>query len=76
MSSDFHEQAVELEDYDVVDAMEESEIRELEMIENALDWMKKGTFGTCQSCGKAIHEARIMAIPYSTVCIQCAEKKR
>ena len=37
MSSDFHEQAVELEDYDVVDALEESEIRELEIIENAMD---------------------------------------
>ena len=73
LSSDWSQQAVEMENFDVVDALEESEIKELEMIQHALERMEKGTYGICQSCGQAIAEARIMAIPYSTVCINCAE---
>ena len=73
LASDWEEQAVELENYDVVDALEESELKELAMIDGALERMEVGTFGKCQSCGKPIGEARIMAIPFATNCIQCAE---
>jgi RNA polymerase-binding transcription factor DksA len=38
--------------------------------------MKKGIFVTFQPCGIAMPEARTMVIPYSTVCIQSAAKKR
>ena len=73
LSLDWSQQAVEMENFDVVDALEESEIKELEMIQHALERIDKGTYGKCESCGKDIGEARIMAIPYSTICINCAE---
>jgi len=74
LASDWEEQAVELENYELVDALEETELKELNMIDHALERMDKGIFGTCESCGSAIAEARIMAIPYSSICITCAEK--
>jgi DnaK suppressor protein len=73
LASDWEEQAVELENYDVVDALEESELKELAQIDSALERMEKGTYGTCVSCRKPIGEARIMAIPFATKCIDCAE---
>jgi DnaK suppressor protein len=72
LSSDWEEQAVELENYDVVDALEESELKELSQVETALERMEKGIYGICIPCGKPIEEARLLAIPYTTKCIKCA----
>jgi RNA polymerase-binding transcription factor DksA len=38
----------------------------------ALDRIDSGTFGRCESCGRAIADARIQAIPYTRVCVACA----
>lgn len=43
----------------------------LAMIQEALDSIKKGTYGKCASCGKQIEEERLEAIPYTTLCRQC-----
>jgi DnaK suppressor protein len=32
-----------------------------------------GEYGECKSCGEPIAEARLKALPYVTLCIQCAE---
>ncbi|MCH5294341.1 MAG: TraR/DksA family transcriptional regulator [Treponema sp.] len=46
----------------------------LTAINNALDRIERGTFGVCPSCGKNIPEARLEAIPYAVMCIDCQEK--
>ena len=45
----------------------------LDDIHAALARIDEGTFGVCQQCGKAISEARLDALPYVGVCIQCAQ---
>jgi DnaK suppressor protein len=52
----------------------ESERGMLEEIQAALHRLDDGTFGKCESCGKAISEERLEAIPYASECIQCAGK--
>jgi DnaK suppressor protein len=49
----------------------EVESRELASIENALRRMKEGKFGVCEGCGNHIPMARLNALPYATLCIEC-----
>jgi len=49
----------------------EVESRELTSIETALERMRKGDYGVCESCSQAIPLARLQALPYATTCIQC-----
>jgi DnaK suppressor protein len=49
----------------------EVESRELASIENALERMKAGKYGQCEVCGGRIPMARLNALPYATMCIDC-----
>ena len=49
----------------------EVESRELASIENALERMRQGQFGVCEGCGCTIPMARLNALPYATMCIEC-----
>jgi DnaK suppressor protein len=40
-------------------------------IDEALNRMKKGTFGKCVVCGKQISKARLTAVPHARMCIEC-----
>lgn len=44
-------------------------------IKKALKKIKKGTYGTCEDCGKLIDTDRLSIVPEATLCISC-EKKR
>ena len=47
-------------------------IREqLAEVECALDKLKKGTYGLCDSCGKPIPLARLEAMPQANLCLGC-----
>jgi DnaK suppressor protein len=49
----------------------EVESRELAQIENALERMREGQYGKCEVCNASIPLARLQALPYATLCIQC-----
>lgn len=49
----------------------EVESRELASIENALRRMKEGQYGVCETCSCSIPMARLNALPYATLCINC-----
>jgi DnaK suppressor protein len=49
----------------------EVESRELVSIENALERMREGNYGTCAACAESIPLARLQALPYATNCIRC-----
>jgi RNA polymerase-binding transcription factor len=51
----------------------ERERRTLSEIESALVRMKKGEYGTCDSCGAAIPKAKLDALPWTRLCVHCAE---
>jgi RNA polymerase-binding transcription factor DksA len=52
----------------------ENEQGTLELINEALDRMEKGTYGQCQECHELIAKPRLQAIPYARYCIRCARK--
>ena len=52
----------------------EAESRELNAINDAIDRIKRGMYGNCDACGKAIPLTRLRAIPYATDCIDCRRK--
>ena len=43
-------------------------------IDEALSRIKIGTYGACENCGKPVEKARIVALPYSRMCISCQSK--
>jgi len=49
----------------------EVESRELANIENALERMRSGHYGVCEGCSCKIPMARLSALPYATLCIEC-----
>jgi DnaK suppressor protein len=49
----------------------EVESRELASIEHALERMRDGDYGLCEVCGGKIPMARLNALPYATICIDC-----
>ena len=53
--------------------METEEVT-LGSIENAIEKIEDGVFGECEECGGQISKARLQAIPYTPLCIKCAQK--
>ena len=43
----------------------------LEKVEAALKRMNAGTYGECERCGRPIDKARLKALPYAVLCIDC-----
>ena len=53
-----------------VDANTEDLLRKAE---KALERLNEGSYGVCESCGTAIPVARLEVLPYTTVCVECAQ---
>lgn len=47
----------------------------LEQTEHALARIDAGTYGVCESCGKAIGKARLLAFPRATLCVECKQRQ-
>jgi DnaK suppressor protein len=43
-------------------------------IAEALERIKQGTYGRCEECRIPIHKARLLALPYTRHCVDCARK--
>lgn len=71
-SADSQEQAQELENAEVVDALGNEARNEISRIARALDQIKNGTYGVCIDCGETIPMARLEAYPFADRCIRCA----
>ncbi len=49
--------------------------RRLEEIDSALSRIEAGTFGVCESCGKAIPLKRLERMPGASLCVECKERE-
>jgi DnaK suppressor protein len=47
----------------------------LDLIDGALERINGGEYGKCIQCDGQIAKARLNAIPYTPVCIKCAERQ-
>jgi DnaK suppressor protein len=52
-----------------------SEKEVLDQIEGALERIEDGSYGQCDTCGGKITTARLKAIPYAALCVQCASQQ-
>ena len=73
VEKDFAEQVTQLENDDVLFAIDGEAQHTIHLIDAALDRIKKGMYGTCANCGEKIPDNRLAALPYVTTCINCAE---
>jgi RNA polymerase-binding transcription factor DksA len=52
----------------------QNEEQVLDEIRDALERIRRGTFGTCEECSGPIAKARLQALPYTRHCVACARK--
>ena len=48
-----------------------SESTEIQEIDDAVERIREGSFGRCESCEKPIGKERLDAIPYARLCMPC-----
>ena len=65
------EEAVDLQETDVDQAILDTEKTLLAEVQQALARIENGTYGICSNCGQPIPEKRLEAIPWATLCVTC-----
>jgi len=55
-------------------AIRESVESMIHKVINALEKLDRGTYGMCDACGKAIKKARLKALPFATLCLECQDR--
>ncbi len=73
LPADFAEQAVALENEETIVELSDRLERELVDIERALKRLDDGQYNACTGCGEEIEEARLAALPTTTLCVSCAQ---
>ncbi|WP_417530474.1 TraR/DksA family transcriptional regulator [Marinobacter lipolyticus] len=73
LEKDFEEQAVQTQNDEVVDSLESETRSELAQIEHALERIQQGMGDECERCGEEIDPRRLQVLPYTTVCVDCAD---
>ena len=69
---DPEEEAVDLQETDVDQAILDNEKTLLAEVQQALARIDNGTYGICSNCGRQpIPEKRLEAIPWATLCLTC-----
>ena len=59
---------------DIRDDLDSQAATELDQVNQALARLDAGEYGLCADCEEPIAEARLKALPYATLCIQCVEE--
>ncbi len=73
-SADFEEYATEAEGDEVLEGLEGSAVAQIHQIKAALSRIEDGSYGECVTCGDAVGEKRMAALPHTPQCISCASK--
>ncbi|HEV2686534.1 MAG TPA: TraR/DksA C4-type zinc finger protein [Actinomycetota bacterium] len=45
----------------------------LDKVNHAINAIDRGSYGICENCGNPIAKARLLALPYSTLCLNCKQ---
>ena len=72
MPADFEDQAIDLEDDEVLEGIGRANAQEVRLLQNALKRIADGSYGICGKCGDPISPARLDAVPYAMICRNCA----
>jgi len=72
---DFVDQASDDNEVHVNIRLLQTDAKLLRAIEAALSRIEEGNYGVCTMCGEDISVAHLKAVPWTSVCISCKEKK-
>ncbi len=70
--SDLQDQAIDLEDDEVLESLGHVAQKEVALLKSALSRIEDKTYGVCLSCGEDISIERLKAVPYAPLCKKCA----
>lgn len=73
VEKDFAEQVTQRENEDVLGALDQEARVQVQQIDRALERLRQGDYGICVECGARIAPARLQAVPFAELCIDCAE---
>lgn len=74
LEKDFAEQATQVENDQVLDYLGNAARKEIDMIKRAIARIDSGEYGVCEACGESVGKERLKVLPYSTLCIKCANQ--
>jgi len=72
---DAEEQSVQDFVQDVELALMEMKSETLAQIDEAIRRLEAGVYGACANCGREIAAARLKALPFATLCLECQENE-
>lgn len=72
-SADWTEQAQERQNDEVLEVIGNESRNELAQINRALERIAAGEYTACAKCGGDISDKRLEVVPYTDLCIKCAE---
>lgn len=74
MSQDWEDRSAEREGDEVLETMGNSGLREIAMINAALERIENDTYGICVHCEEDILPERLDLLPHTPLCRNCANK--
>ena len=75
-SGDWIDQSSQESDLHVRLALKQTDSKLLRAIEEAIHRIDHGTYGVCMECENDIAPARLEAVPWTRVCIDCKAKQQ
>jgi DnaK suppressor protein len=75
-SGDWIDQSSQENDVHVRLALKQTDTKLLRAIEEAIHRIDQGTYGICMECENEIAPARLEAVPWTRVCIDCKAKQQ
>src|SRR5215813_296331 len=75
-SGDWIDQSSQESDLHVRLALKQTDSKLLRAIEEAIHRIEQGTYGICMECENEIAPARLEAVPWTRVCIECKAKQQ
>src|SRR5512138_2011795 len=74
-SGDWIDQSSQESDLHVRLALKQTDSKLLRAIEEAINRLDQGAYGICMDCENEIPAARLEAVPWTRVCVECKEKQ-
>jgi RNA polymerase-binding protein DksA len=72
--SEIEERAQEERSARLLARLDDRTLAEVREIDAALERILRGTYGVCEACGEAIRVARLLALPATRSCVDCAKR--
>lgn len=70
---DFYDQASSDRDRELSLMLADREREKVILVDDALKRIEMGTYGICGSCDEVIDKERLMAMPFTKLCLSCQE---